>query len=228
MILGYCRKSTEGQQEATLEEQRRVILGWAMAKGHNQYDVQIYTDSAVSGTVPLSKRPDGLRLYRDAVRGDTVIASKLDRLFRDALDAQECYRDFQKRGIDLVLYDMGVEPVTRDGMSKLFFTILSAFADMERGRIAERMAEGRRAKLARGGHAGGEAPYGYRIVGVGREACLEAVPQEQHLLALIRDNAHLSSGVLARQLRERGIVNRSGNPFDCTAVKRLVAREMRA
>ena len=227
MILGYCRKSTEGQQEATLDEQRRVIMGWAMAKGASQFDVQVYVDSAVSGTIALQKRPEGARLYRDARKGDTVIAAKLDRLFRDALDAQECYRDFQTRGVDLVLFDMGMEPVTRDGMSKFFFQILSACADMERTRIAERMAEGRRAKIDRGGHAGGEAPYGFHIVGSGRDARLEETTDEQAVLKLVRENAHLRVGRLVRVLRDRGLKSRTGRALECTQVKRMLARETR-
>lgn len=227
MMLGYVRCSTAEQAApgtTTLQEQERTIRGMAMAMGIGAFELSIYADPAISGAMPLSMRPEGGKLFADAKKGDLVVASKLDRLFRDALDAQSVYRDFQKRGIDLILYDMGMEPVTRDGMSKFFFTMLSAFADLERSRIAERMMDGKRAKKEKGGHIGGVAPYGYRIVGSGREARLEACEDEQVILDIVNRNRDKSKAGIARILRSRGITARSGANFRSIQIERLLGR----
>ena len=65
--------------------------------------------------------------------------------------------------------------MTENGMAKLFFTMLAAFAEFERGRIAERTAEGRKSSAA-GGHLGGPALSGYHKVGAGKNAMLEPIP----------------------------------------------------
>ena len=75
--------------------------------------------------------------------------------------------------------DVSTDPVMSSACGKLFFSMLASFAEFERMRIRERIAEGKTGKLARGGHAGGEAPYGWRIEGAGRLARLVEEPAEQ-------------------------------------------------
>jgi DNA invertase Pin-like site-specific DNA recombinase len=49
------------------------------------------------------------------------------------------------------------------------------------------MMEGKRQKAARGGSAGGLAPYGFKKVGQGRAAMLVENPEEQKVLARMLD-----------------------------------------
>lgn len=238
MILGYSRVSTVEQAAdgtTSLQEQERVIRGYAMMKAASAFDLQIYTDAGVSGSIPMAERPAGGELLSTVKRYDTVVASKLDRMFRNSLDALTVYTDFKKRGIHLVLFDFGVEPVTSDsGIAKVLFHVMSAFADFDRERIYERMVEGKKAKKANGGHAGGEAPYGYRIVGERRSARLEPVAQEQAILACIaRAKQHIAENdirpwrqrkfVLGR-LRQENLKTRSGRWFTAEQVQRLMDR----
>ena len=229
MLLGYVRCSTlEQLKGSSPDTQRRVIQGLAMAKGVGAYDLQIFEDRGVSGAIALKERPAGSELWKAAQRGDIIVASKLDRLFRDALDAQQSYHDLKKRGVDLILFDMGTESVMSGGLSKLFFMLLSEFAELERMRIAERMQEGRNAKKRRGGHTGGPPPYGFRVVGAGREALLEPVEEEQKVLEVIRENSHLKVGGIRRVLRSRNLHNRQGKVWHRVELHRILAREARA
>lgn len=227
MLLGYTRVSTSeqaGDDRTSLTEQERVIRGMAMAMGIGQFDLTIYSDPGVSGSIALADRPEGGKLYADAKKGDTVVASKLDRLFRDALDAQNVYKEFKKRGVHLILYDMGVEPVTKDGMSKFFFTMLSAFADLERTRITERMMDGKAAKKRAGGHIGGDVPYGFKKIGSGRAAKLEPDETEQKIMKLVGSNLYKRAGGIHRILRSHGYRARSGKVFQIVQIQRLMAR----
>lgn len=224
MLFGYARVSTLEQaadDRTSLQEQERVIRGMAMAMGIGQFDLQIFTDAGVSARIPFTQRPAGRELYDLAKRGDTVVGSKLDRLFRDALDAQYVYKNFKDAGIDLILYDMGNEPVTRDGMSKFFFSMLSAFADLERNRIAERMKEGKNAKAAKLGYVGGQAPYGYKIQGEGRAAVIVPDEAEMKVIDAIRSSERRSPMRVAEDLKEAGYLNRNGKPFLHVQVQRL-------
>lgn len=228
MILGYIRCSTEDQVKgSTLQEQENVIRGYAMTQGVDRFGVQIYTDPDVSAKIPLRDRPDGARLLAEAQPGDTIIAAKMDRIFRSARDALEIADHCMAEKINLVLFDMGVQPVTGDGPSRMFFTMLAAFAEFERGRIRERMVTGKEAKARAGGHIGGEAPYGYRIVGAGREAKLEENPQERAIVEIIRgeiQSPKFSNTAMMRKLNGQGLLNRSGKPFATYQVQRIAER----
>ncbi len=119
--------------------------------------------------------------------GDVLIVAKLDRAFRSAADALNRADAWKKQGVRLIVADMGVEPVTDNGASKMFFGMLALVAEFERDRIRDRLSNGRHAKAAKGGHLGGEAPFGYRVEGLGKDARLIEVPEQQAALATIRE-----------------------------------------
>jgi putative DNA-invertase from lambdoid prophage Rac len=113
-----------------------------------------------------------------------VIAPKLDRLFRSALDALQVVDDLRKRGVSLCLLDLGGD-ISGNGLSKLFLTIAAAFAEAERDRIKERVSQSKADQKARGRYLGGTVPFGYR-----RGESGELVPHEGEQQA-IRDMAAL-------------------------------------
>jgi putative DNA-invertase from lambdoid prophage Rac len=60
-------------------------------------------EEGVSGSVPVEDRPVGGQLFATLHRGDIVIAAKLDRLFRSALDALKVVESLKTRGVKLHL-----------------------------------------------------------------------------------------------------------------------------
>ena len=82
----------------------------------------------------------GGQLFAKLQRGDIVIAAKLDRLFRSALDALKVVESLKTRGVKLHLLDLGGD-IAGNGISKLFLTIAAAFAEAERDRIRERIGQ---------------------------------------------------------------------------------------
>jgi DNA invertase Pin-like site-specific DNA recombinase len=229
-FVGYVRVSTTEQasdDRSSLATQEQAIRGVAMI--HGAEVTEIFSDAGVSGSIPLAQRPAGSRLTAALKPGVIVIASKLDRVFRSASDALTTVEVWKRLGIDLILVDCGTDPVSANGNSKLFFSILASVAEFERARIAERMKEGRKGKAARGGHIGGLAPYGYRKVGSGRGAVLEADPAEQATITRI-DNLR-REGVSVRkiiaQLTAEGTLLRSGRPFTPAQINRVIHRPER-
>ena len=186
--------------------------------------MRIYSDPGVSGAVALSERPAGAALLADLRAGDVVIAAKMDRMFRSARDALATVEEMRQRSVKLVLTDMGVEPVTENGASRLFFTILAAMAEFERNRIAERIADGRRGKARKGGYVGGMAPYGWRVEGSGRDAVLVEEPGEQAAIRLVleRHAAGHSYRGIAAWMNAAGHQTRHGGGWNATQVRRVV------
>ena len=60
--------------------------------------IEILVRRWISGTLPIARRPEGGRLIRELRSGDVVIAAKLDRMFRSAVDALSTIKELQKRG----------------------------------------------------------------------------------------------------------------------------------
>ncbi len=192
---GYCRVSTAAQasEGESLDVQRRQLEGWAHMQA--QPLDQVFVERGVSGSVPLAERPEGARLWSGLRRGDTVVAAKLDRLFRSALDALQAVEELKARGVSLVLLDLGGN-ISTNGLSKLFLTIAAAFAEAERDRIRERVAQVKRDQRQRGRYLGGRVPYGFRV---GEEGELEPVPEQQ---AAIRRAGELrAAGAPLRTIR---------------------------
>ena len=226
MILGYARVSTADQatdERSSLQTQTDVIEGFARTRGVDRFGVQTYVDAGVSGATKFRMRPAGSDLLDAMKAGDIVIASKLDRMFRSSSDALAMMEEFKDKGVHLYLFDMGNDPVTEGGMSKFLFTILAAVADMERVRIKERTAEGRKAKKAKNGVVG-NIPFGYRKVGEGRSATLEIDEKESETAARMRKMFFDGRGptAIARDLASEGVVSRKGTPFTPMTVRRVV------
>ena len=160
-VYGYVRVSTARQanEGESLEVQRRQIEGYALM--HALTLAGVLVEEGVSGSVPVEDRPVGGQLFAKLQRGDIVIAAKLDRLFRSALDALKVVEDLKKRGVALHLLDLGGD-ISGNGLSKLFLTIAAAFAEAERDRIRERIGQVKADQKARGRYLGGKVPFGFR------------------------------------------------------------------
>ena len=220
-VYGYTRVSTAEQaadDRSSLDTQRRKITAAAEAYG---VTVDAFVDEpGVSGSKPLTQRPAGGPLVASLVRGDVLVVSKLDRAFRNAEDALATARDLRSRKVDLILADMGSEPVTQNGVSRMFFGVLALMAEFERDRIRERMGEGRVAKRAAGGHVGGATPFGYTKIGAGRHARLEPEPKQQAAIATMRE---LSASGMASRAISAAVLERHGLKVSHVTVARLAS-----
>jgi putative DNA-invertase from lambdoid prophage Rac len=187
-VYGYCRVSTLAQanEGESLEVQRRQLEGWAHMQG--QTLDAVFVERGVSGSIPLSDRPEGGRLWAQLRKGDVLVAAKLDRLFRSALDALQAVEDLKRRGVSLVLLDLGGD-IAGNGLSRLFLTIAAAFAEAERDRIRERIVTVKRDQKERGRYLGGKVPYGFRLVkvGDGKETILEPIPEQQAIIRRVHE-----------------------------------------
>ena len=205
MMYGYCRVSTAEQVLGTsLGDQKKRVRGAALMRGADVDEV--FNDAGVSGSKSLGQRPEGGRLLATLKPGDTVIAAKMDRVFRDAADALTMADYLKKKGVDLICADIGPDPVTANGVSKMFFGMLVCFAEFERSRLRERQADGIRAKKQSGGYIGGKCPFGYRIDGEGKAAVLIPIQAERDAIAVMKRlrKAGDSYRDIARNMQQQG------------------------
>jgi putative DNA-invertase from lambdoid prophage Rac len=218
-VYSYMRVSTTRQanEGESLETQTRTIAGYAMMLGA-AVDA-VFMERGVSGSTPLSDRPEGKRLLGVLKTGDTIITAKLDRMFRSARDALDVLDSLKEKKISLHMIDLGGD-VTGNGISKLVFTILSAVAEAERDRIIERIQTVKANQKARGMFLGGKVPFGWRRMAMSEEeqqkflitgkrpaGKLEPVQIEQDAIVFIKNarNDGVTFQSIRDQLAETGI-----------------------
>ena len=136
-LIGYARVSTNAQ-DAQLQRDALAEVGCA----------RVFEDKA-SG-----KNTDrvGLAAALDYARpGDTLCVWKLDRLGRSVKDVLTIADDLHSRDIGLRILTGKLSGVyTPTGEGKFFFTMMAAFAELERDIIRERTRAGLDAAKAQG------------------------------------------------------------------------------
>lgn len=131
--IAYFRVSTGDQ---SIEAQRAAMPG--------PFD-KVFEDEGVSGAMLAASRPGFAELLAHVRPGDTVYVYAVDRLGRDALDVQATVRRLINAGVTVDVRGLG--PIGK-GVGELILAVLAQVADMERQRIAERTAAGRKAARA--------------------------------------------------------------------------------
>lgn len=196
--LAYIRVSTQEQavEGLSVDAQRAKIEAHATAQ--DMEIVGTYVDRGVSASKPIAIRSAGSEMLEalDVGAADSVVAIKLDRLFRDSIDALTVTREWDEAGISLHLLDMGGASVdTSSAFGRFFMTMLAGVAEMERNLISERTAAALAYKRDQGQWLG-NVPFGFRRNGQG----LKPDDAEQATVEAIRHDRryrHLSERELA-------------------------------
>jgi len=224
--VGYVRVSTNEQAEGGvgLADQEERIRSYCRMAGLDL--VQLVKDNGITGAKPLASRPGGIRLLKavKARKVKNVVALKLDRLFRDAVDALTQTRAWDKQGVALHLIDMGGQTLnSRSAMGRLFLTMTAAFAELERNLIAERTAAALQHKK-RHRQAYSPTPYGFTRKG----DSLKANPAELAVVKKVQGwrKRHWTLRKIAGELNKRGIPTKTGKTWYASTVRYLLQNSL--
>ena len=135
-VAVYARISTADKHQ-DLETQLLPLREFTSARGWQTYE--IYTD-VMSGA--KESRPSLDQLMQDARRRkfDVVLVYRFDRFARSTKQLINSLELFSSLGIDFISYQEAVDTSTPAG--KAMFTMISAFAELEKSIIAERVRSG--------------------------------------------------------------------------------------
>lgn len=139
-LLGYARVSTI-EQDVALQIH---ALGQAGVVGEN-----IFTDIL---TGARADRPGLAVMLATAVKGDTIVMWRLDRLGRSVLHLADLAEQLRARGIGLRSLSDGVDTSSIGG--RLLYGLLSVLAEFERETIKDRVNAGMAAARRAGVHCG--------------------------------------------------------------------------
>lgn len=232
MLHCYARVSTARQHAdgtVSISEQISQCRQVTATRGLDKFSVVDWRDEGVSGSVPLQKRPAGGELWNSLEKGDTLVATKVDRLFRSISNAADSLKTLiEDKQVEVIILAMGSEPIGQTAMGRMLFQMLSVFGEFERELIRERTHEGRTGKRMRNGYLGGSVPYGYRLEGEGRQAALIAIPEEQPVIELIMDHWKYGNPYrITAMVNDAGYRTRTGRLWDKRQVIRIHDLEKR-
>ncbi|MCM1556914.1 MAG: recombinase family protein [Anaeroplasma bactoclasticum] len=158
----YTRVSTDEQVEKgfSLEAQKRRLMEYCIKNNYEIY--KLYSDEGISGH-SISKRKSLQEMLQDAreKKFDCVVVYKTDRLSRNLLDLLTIKKELDAADIELIMSDESVD--TSDDTGMAMFSIMGAFAELERKKISERLMSGKRQKMRTTGikPKHGVIPYAY-------------------------------------------------------------------
>jgi site-specific DNA recombinase len=158
----YARVSTEQQADmGTIDAQRTYLHRYVTQ--HQLTIIDEYYDDGASGTLPLARRPEGLRLLTDAAlsRFSIVLFYKVDRFGRNNAETLAAANHLQQLGVGIQSATEAFDSESPFGQFQ--FSLLSSLAQLNRDLILEQLTRGRDRRAADGAWGGGTLPLGYMV-----------------------------------------------------------------
>lgn len=126
MKIGYVRVSTQEQNEG---RQTEAFSNMGIDK--------VYIDKQSGKNINRPQLTEMLSYIRD---GDTVVVESISRLARNTKDLLDIVEKIKNKGASLISLKENIDTDSVSG--KFMLTIFAAMAELERGYILERQAEG--------------------------------------------------------------------------------------
>ena len=185
VAYGYCRAST-GRQDITFDVQQQAIekyfKGTLEPKGFTWGG--FFEDKAVSGAVPFTERPEGLRLWVLLQPGDSLVWMKMDRASRSTADGARLIEMLCAKKIAVHSLDLGMDMTSPTG--QFMASLLVSMGQLERAWISSRTKDAFAAMRAKGIPMATSVPCGYKKGGPKKHP--ELIPDTAE--RLLMDDVH--------------------------------------
>ena len=157
--IAYLRVShTESLNGTSLEVQEKKCRAFAELHG---FSIDKVYQEVVSGGVEFRKRPIFQKVLSELKSGSKLVVSRLDRLSRKVIDTLKIVDDFKKQNKEVCISDIG--NIHKDGVSKIFVTILASLAEIERENISQRVIASKKIAKEERRYLGGYTEFGYKV-----------------------------------------------------------------
>lgn len=216
----YVRVSTHWQiDKDSLPLQREELINYAKyALGIDKYE--IFEDAGYSAK--NTDRPAFQQMMARLRTGEFshLCVWKIDRISRNLIDFAEMYSEIKKLGITFVSKNEQFD--TSNAMGEAMLKIILVFAELERNMTSERVTAVMLSRASNGQWNGGRVPYGYDY---DKEAASFSINEsEAAIINLIYDTYEANQSLLyvARILNEKGMLPRSGAPWNPTTISTML------
>ena len=213
--IAYLRVShTESLNGTSIETQERRCR--AFAELHNFSIDKVYTE-VVSGSVEFRKRPIFQKILTELKSESKLVVSRLDRLSRKVVDTLTLIEEFKKEHKDICITDIG--NIHKDGVSKVFVTILASLAEIERENISIRIKASKKSAREQRKHLGGYLESGYK-----KDENGKLIPDEKEFVILQSMFNLRKSGLGYRRISDE-IKKKFGRRIHFPQVHKIMNRE---
>ena len=211
--IAYLRVShTESLNGTSIETQEKRCR--AFAELHNFSIDKVYTE-VVSGGVEFRKRPIFQKVLSELKSGSKLVVSRLDRLSRKVIDTLKLVDDFKREHKEICITDIG--NIHKDGVSKVFVTILASLAEIERENISQRIKASKKIAKDDRKYLGGYTEFGYKVENK------KLVPDEKEFIVLQSMVNLRKSGLGYRKISDE-IKNKFGKRIYFPQVHKILNR----
>ena len=186
MIYGYARVSSKDQNLATQLDQLK------------RYGVGKIISEKITGVA--KQKPKLESLLESLKSGDTLVVARMDRLGRSTMQLLQLVEELNQKGIHLVILSPNID--TRDEIwGKLFLTIMSAVAEMERSLIKEKQRNGIALAKESGKYRGRVRKYSEKHAGM--KHALELYHSGKYTVKEVCEITSVSRSALYRELKKQ-------------------------
>ena len=211
----YCRYSSHGQTEQSIEGQLRDNYEFAEREGYTI--VAEYIDRARTGR--SDNRDDFQRMIADAAKHQfsVVIVWKLDRFARNRYDSAMYKARLKKHGVRVI---SAKESLTDTPEGIILEGMLESMAEYYSANLSVNVKRGQRETIAKGKFCGGTIPYGYKIVDG------KLIPDEKTAPVIRYIFEEYAKGTPKKQIMEaltrRGVKSPTGKPLGISSFQRAL------
>lgn len=223
----YARISQDAEQDG-LGVSRQTEDCQARATRDNLTVIDSYVDNDISAsTIGTKRRPEYDRLLKDARAGrfDVVLAysnSRLTRRPRELEDLIDLHDKHKTRFLTIVSGDDDLSSADGRMVARLKATIDAAEAERSAERVRRKMKQ-----LAEDGRHIGSRPFGWDIIGTGKDQKLTVNDAEAVVLRECVERAINGDSIwkITNDLNARGILTSKGNPWKTQVLRRVLLRD---
>lgn len=221
--FAYCRFSSRGQREESIEAQIREIEKYA--SDNNTQIMQIYVDRAESATTDnrtnFQKMINLLVDTKNSIGINYIIVHKLDRIFRDRYDSAVYKRKLKLLGIKIVSV---LERIDDSPESIILESSIEAFAEYYSRNLAREVMKGLKENAYKAKFNGGILPLGYDTDSDNNYVINE---HEAFIVRFIFSEYLKGTGyrTICKILKEKGYKTRSNKNFTHTSIYSILKNE---
>lgn len=221
-VAAYCRVSTDHEDQANSFESQQRYFRQVIERNPDWELYEIFADEGLSGTT-TKKRKDFNRMIECAKNGDfdLIITKEISRFARNTLDSIYYTRDLKKHGVGVIFMNDNIN--TMDGDAELRLAIMSSIAQEESRKTSERVKWGQKRRMEQG-VVFGRSMLGYDVEG-GKMTINEEGAKVVRLIFHKFVNEGKGTLVIARELREEGILPMRVKEWSNTVILRVIRNE---
>ena len=215
----YARYSSQGQNDASIEQQIRECRRWAKQNGYKI--VKEYSDHALTGRT--DKRPSFQQMIMDSSKMtfQAVIVWKLDRFSRNRYDSAKYKHQLSQNGVKVI---SAMEPVSDGPEGIIIDSLLEGMAEYYSANLSENVKRGLTDNAMKRKTIGGQMPLGLTR---GDDGKYEIVPEEAAIIKRIYQeyaDGKMSANI-CKDLNNEGIRTKKGKLFTIDAIRKIIINE---